>query len=41
MPAQAIPVVATVIALFALFIGFVGGAALWTALPRRAPPRER
>lgn len=41
MPAEAIPVVATVIVLFALFIGFVGGAALWTALPRRRPPGKR
>lgn len=41
MPAEAIPFVGAVIVAFALFMVAVGGAALWTALPRREPPRER
>lgn len=36
MPVEAIPVVGAVIAIFVLFMVVVGGAALWTALPRRA-----
>lgn len=39
MPVEAIPFVGAVIAAFALFIVAVGGAALWTALPRRDLPR--
>lgn len=35
MPAQALPVVAAIVAAFGLFIVAVGGAALWTAFPRR------
>jgi len=40
MPLEAIPLVGAVVAAFALFIVAIGGAALWTALPRRDPPRE-
>lgn len=39
MPTEAIPFVGAVIAAFALFIISVGGAAFWTALPRRDLPR--
>jgi hypothetical protein len=41
MPAQTIPIIIGIIALFAAFIIAVGWAALYTALPRRrdAPPR--
>lgn len=35
MPAESIPVLAAIIAAFAFFIIAVGGASLWTALPRR------
>lgn len=41
MPPEAIPFVGAVIVAFALFIVAVGGVAIWTALPRRDPPRER
>ncbi|WP_298162995.1 hypothetical protein [Brevundimonas sp.] len=41
MPLDAIPFVGAVIAAFALFIVSVGGAAAWTAFPRRDPPLER
>lgn len=39
MPAQAIPFVCAVVAMFLAFIVVVGGVALWTAVPfkRRDP----
>lgn len=41
MPAESIPFVGAVIVAFVLFMVAVGGAALWTALPRRDRPREQ
>lgn len=41
MPAEALPVVGAVIAAFVLFIVGVGGAALWTAIPRRDASNRR
>ncbi|CAN5370221.1 hypothetical protein BH09PSE1_BH09PSE1_23210 [soil metagenome] len=34
MPAEAVPYVIVVVAFFATFIVAVGGASLWTALPK-------
>jgi hypothetical protein len=33
MPVSAIPIIAAVIGAFLMFILFVGGAAVWTAMP--------